>query len=160
MTSISSSSEIASLRQELLLRILFQNTIIQVLVVLFVLMAGLAILRPEQAGFVSLIFQIATLASALQWCHHGIRTRQIKQFLTLTASGETGLLWEDWLPANRPPSLLGSRWMISTKGVFLGLAMAMLGVDLILATAASFCGRLAAVLWLATAGFLLTNPKE
>ncbi|MFN7225584.1 MAG: hypothetical protein ACK4MS_16370, partial [Paracoccaceae bacterium] len=60
-----------------------------------------------------------------------------------------------------PRSLLGSRWMISTKGVFLGLQLAMIVLAWRMAPVADgIFVSFAAVLLLASAGFLLTNPKE
>lgn len=154
-------AEMATLRQELLLRIFLQNTLLQMMVVLFVTSIGLAIFRPDAAWAISLGYQAAALACALQWCHHGIRTRQIKQFLTLITPVGNVPSWESWLPANRPRSLLGSRWLISTKGVFLGLALAMMGFELAMAENSIAIARVGGFgLWLLTACFLLTNPKE
>lgn len=155
------SAEIAALRQELLLRILLQNVLLHLMLIIFVALAGLAILFPAAAWALDLAFQCATLAAALQWCHHGIRTKQIKQFLNGLAPDIAGLGWETWLPGARPRTLLGSRWMISTKGVFLGLGLAMMAAHLALpavVTAGAVTG--AAVLWLTSAAFLLSNPKE
>jgi hypothetical protein len=99
------------------------------------------------------------LAAVLQWCHHGVRTMQIKQYLLLIVPGEKG--WEHWLPANRPKTLLGSRWMISTKGVFLGLGLAEVWLAALLAPQFMLLPAvISAGLWLAAAGFLFTNPKE
>ena len=34
--------------------------------------------------------------------------------------------WETWLKDNRMPGLLGARWIISTKAVFVGSQLAMI----------------------------------
>ncbi len=153
--------EIASLRQEVLLRVFLQNIILQMVVVLFVTSIGLTVFRPGEVWAISLGYQTASLACALQWCHHGIRTRQIKQFLTRITPVGNAPSWEAWLPANRPPGLLGSRWLISTKGVFLGLSLTMIGLELAIADSPVVIARVGGIaLWLLTTCFLLTNPKE
>lgn len=153
--------EVSSLRQELKLRILLQNALLQILTLVFVVVAIVTALYPESALLLSFVFQCAMLAAALQWCHHGIRTRQIKQFLQCIDPAERRSGWEAWLPANRPATLLGSRWMISTKGVFLGLGAAMIGVG-VAASGDPAPAALATsvVVWGSGAFFLLTNPKE
>jgi hypothetical protein len=148
------------LRRELALRILLQNLLLILSLALFTAFAILALARPAVAWAAAAAHAAASLGAALQWCHHGIRTKQIKDFLLTLDSGHTDG-WERWLPANRPRTLLGSRWMISTKGVFLGLQLAMIGLawrttpesDVVFVSGA-------AGLLLVSAGFLLTNPKE
>jgi multisubunit Na+/H+ antiporter MnhG subunit len=148
------------LRRELALRILLQNLLLILSLALFTAIAILALARPEAAWGAAAAHGAASLGAALQWCHHGIRTKQIKEFL-LTLDGGHADGWERWLPANRPHTLLGSRWMISTKGVFLGLQLAMIGLALRMAPVLDgFFASVTAVLLLASAGFLLTNPKE
>ena len=148
------------LRRELALRILLQNLLLILSLALFTAFAILALTRPEAAWGAAAAQGAASLGAALQWCHHGIRTKQIKEFLlTLDCGHADG--WERWLPANRPRTLLGSRWMISTKGVFLGLQLAMIGLAWRMALVLDgFFVSVTAVLLLASAGFLLTNPKE
>jgi hypothetical protein len=159
MNDAPSSYEASSLRRELGFRILLQNTLLIVSVGVFAAFAAIAALAPGVAWPLALAHNSAILAAALQWCHHGVRTMQIKQYLLLIDPNEKG--WERWLPANRPKTLLGSRWMISTKGVFLGLGLAMVGFAAGLAPAFMLLPALiAAGLWLVTAGFLFTNPKE
>lgn len=149
-----------TLRLELSRRILLQNTLLLLSSVMFGLFFGFALIWPERAWMVSAAFSCLILAFSLQWCHHGIRTRQIKIFLIeFGYAGSSS--WERWLPANRPKTLLGGRWMISTKGVFLGLDLAIKLLALDLAPAVdSHAILLGSALTAATAGFLLTNPKE
>lgn len=151
--------EAASLRQELLLRILLQNTLLILSVAVFAAFFVVVAVAPATAWPLAAAYNTAIFAAALQWCHHGVRTKQIKQYLLLIDPAEEG--WERWLPANRPKRLLGTRWMISTKGVFLGLGLASMGLAAVLApTFMLLPTAVAAALWLASAGFLLTNPKE
>lgn len=148
------------LRRELALRILLQNLLLILSLALFGAFAILALAQPEAAWGAAAAHGAASFGAALQWCHHGIRTKQIKEYLvTIDTSHTDG--WERWLPANRPRTLLGSRWMISTKGVFLGLQLAMIGLTLrIAAVPDGFLIFVSVILLLASAGFLLTNPKE
>jgi len=155
------SVEVRSLRQELALRILLQNVLLQTLTLGFAILAAFATLNPGAAAVLCAVFQCAMLAAVLQWCHHGIRTRQIKQFLQGVDPAEQRDGWEAWLPANRPATLLGSRWMISTKGVFLGLGAAMIVLGTAIPDDPSLAPLVAsAAIWGASAIFLLTNPKE
>lgn len=148
------------LRRELALRILLQNLLLILSLTLFTAFAILALARPEAAWGAAVAQGAATLGATLQWCHHGIRTKQIKEFLLTLDSGHADG-WENWLPANRPRTLLGSRWMISTKGVFLGVQFAMIGLAWRMAPILDgFLISVTAVLLLASTGFLLTNPKE
>lgn len=157
--NVPSSIEAASLRRELAMRILLQNALLIISVVLFAALAAVAALAPGAAWALAVVHNTAILAATLQWCHHGVRTMQIKQYLLLIDPEEKG--WERWLPANRPKTLLGSRWMISTKGVFLGLGLATMGLATCLAPTFMTLPALASAgLWLVTAGFLFTNPKE
>lgn len=148
------------LRRELALRILLQNLLLILMLALFTAFGILALARPEVAWGAAAAQGAASLGAALQWCHHGIRTKQIKEYLLTIDNGQTDG-WERWLPANRPRTLLGSRWMISTKGVFLGLQLAMIGLALQTEPLSdAFLMFVSTALLLASAGFLLTNPKE
>lgn len=153
--------EIQSLRQELKLRILLQNLLLQMFPVIFAALAAVAALQPQTSAAVNFVFQCVMLASVLQWCHHGVRTAQIKEFLQeINRDGAHGK-WETWLPAHRPATLLGSRWMVSTKGVFLGLGAMMLLLDVMLTPQTGFLPLMASCLvWATGAAFLFTNPKE
>jgi hypothetical protein len=159
------SDEAAALRRELLLRILLQNALLILSLALFTAFAILTLLRPGLAWAAAAGHGAAGLGAALQWCHHGIRTRQIKAYLLMieadAGDGTHPQGWERWLPAHRPQTLLGSRWLISTKGSFIGLQLAMIVLALRVAPAIDPIPALAALgLALAAAGFLLTNPKE
>jgi hypothetical protein len=151
--------ELTTLRQELLLRIRLQNLLLMIAVGVFAAFAALGVTHPRYAWLAAAAQGGASLALALQWCHHGIRTRQIKQYLLVADPNPAG--WERWLPANRPPGLLGARWMVSTKGVFLGLGLGMMGIAAFLEPApAALPMTIAPALWAASLWFLITNPKE
>ncbi len=153
--------EIQSLRQELKLRILLQNMLLQGLPVIFAALAAASVLKPAASGALCLVFQSVMLAAIVQWCHHGVRTAQIKAFLQeLNPDGEYGK-WETWLPAHRPATPLGSRWMVSTKGVFLGLGAIFLALHMVVTPELNTPLLLASCLvWATGAAFLFTNPKE
>lgn len=155
------SAEVQSLRHELKLRILFQNILLQGLPIVFTALAVTATLVPSASSVLCLVFQCVMLVAILQWCHHGIRTAQIKTFLDeINPDGTLGL-WESWLPQNRPATLLGSRWLVSTKGVFLGLGLVMLVLDMSFSSPVRIGPFVASVLaWITGAIFLFTNPKE
>jgi hypothetical protein len=155
------SQDAVALRRELALRILLQNLLLTLSLSVFTAFAGIALVVPESVWAAAAAQGVVGLGATLQWCHHGIRTKQIKTYILIAESHDAGIGWENWLPANRPRTLLGSRWLISTKGVFIGLQTALI----ILATRIApepeiFWIIAAAVLLLLTAGFLLTNPKE
>ena len=154
-----SAYEVASLRQELLLRIALQNLLLIMAVLLFGVFVTAALIIPSRAWLCAVAMCCAIFALALQWCHHGIRTCQIKEYLMIADRNVTG--WERWLPANRPATLLGTRWLISTKGVFLGLAGAIMCLSAWLDPSPSWPLSAAAIaFWGSTAWFLSTNPKE
>jgi hypothetical protein len=151
--------EASSLRRELVVRILLQNVLLIVSVALFAAFSIVAALAPATSWPLAVACNAALLAAVLQWCHHGVRTMQIKQYLLQIDPDERG--WERWLPAHRPKTLLGSRWMVSTKGVFLGLGLAVAGLAALQAPEFILLPAvLSALVWFATAGFLFTNPKE
>lgn len=153
--------EIRSLRQELKLRILLQNALLQGVTVIFAALGAGAVLQPEASVALCLVFQCVMFAAVLQWCHHGVRTAQIKTFLQEINPDEELEKWETWLPAHRPATLLGSRWMVSTKGVFLGLGAVMLPLGLGVSPDIDILPLLASLLvWATAAALLFTNPKE
>lgn len=153
--------EIRSLRKELKLRIMLQNLLLQGLLVIFAALGAGVAIQPEASAALGLVFQCVMLAAVLQWCHHGVRTAQIKAFLQkINPDGAYGK-WETWLPAHRPAKLLGSRWMVSTKGVFLGLGAVMLLLGPGLSPDIAILPLLASLMvWTTAAAFLFTNPKE
>lgn len=153
------SVEMASLRTEILLRVMLQNALLMLSVTLFAVFAVAIAAMPRAAWILASAQNAAILGMALQWCHHGVRTAQIKTYLTRLHPSPSS--WEAWLPAHRPTTLLGSRWLISTKGVFLGLGFASVVLAARVAPGMQWAlAVLATGLWTASAGFLLTNPKE
>ena len=158
------AGDVAVLRRELALRIALQNLLLLLTVVVFCAFAITALVVPQAGWPAAAACGVAVLALSLQWCHHGVRTMNIKAYLMQIdpgagPDGDRG--WESWLPANRPRSLLGSRWMVSTKGVFMGTQGAMILLVWQLGTPPDPVFAAAALgLLLVSAGFLLTNPKE
>lgn len=151
--------EVESLRSELKLRILLQNLVIIVSIGLFALVVGAAVLSPAAAWPLAAVENVTLLAAALVWCHHGVRTAQIKKYLLLRDANENG--WERWLPESRPATLLGSRWVVSTKGVFLGLGAASMAIASFVSSEFESWALFASVgVWTASAIFLFTNLKE
>jgi len=151
----------AVLRRELALRILLQNLLLILSLAVFSGFAIFAMTVPQGAWAAASMHGAAGLAAALQWCHHGIRTKQIKDYLLSMDGGAGSNGWENWLAANRPKTLLGSRWMISTKVVFIGLQFAMMVLAVWISPSADgFFMTVSVVMVGATTVFLITNPKE
>lgn len=156
-------SEMEALRSELRQRAWLQNLGLLLQPPLLLAALSLALTRPGAAAAAFFIFIVGAGAVALNWCHHGVRTAQIKRYLLVLErryAGETG--WESWLPRHRIGGFLGTRWFISTKGVFMGSQAVALLTALRLGDLRSdaFLLLLSALATLATAGFLIANPKE
>lgn len=151
---------LAPIRTELLLRIVLQNLTLLIAAAGFAGLAALLVGLAAQAWPICSAYAALSLALLVQWCHHGVRTMQIKQYITLQEQADL-TSWEGWLPANRPDRLLGTRWLISTKGVFLGLqlAMAILAARLSPQTF-DFFTAVCAGIFVASVALLVTNPKE
>ncbi len=155
------AEDVMVLRRELALRISLQNLLLIISLALFTAFALLAIAQPVTAWAAAAAHGAVGFGATLQWCHHGIRTKQIRDYLLTIDGGEARGGWESWLPLNRPQTLLGSRWLISTKGVFIGLQLATIMLAFLLSpTIDGIFVAFATVLLLASAGFLMTNPKE
>lgn len=117
-----SIEEFRSLRQEILIRVIFQN----VLLVLCwcalgaVLAASYFAARPTPL----LIYSVLAVSAAAMWAHHGCRTAQIRTYLQSRLEpwlgGGEGPAWEQALEGMQFRSILGSRWFVSTKGFLLG----------------------------------------
>ncbi|MAM86256.1 hypothetical protein [Allohahella sp. A8] len=150
--------EYRALKSEMLLRIAIQNLTILCSVALFIPAALLIVIHSKHAGALALAYALANLALALQWCHQGVRQCAMKQAI-LTRDEDAGRRdsWEVWLPTQRPANLLGSRWFVSTKLVFMGLCAACLVLALNDFGLALVC---AGAVFATTIAALLTNPKE
>ena len=161
--SKSSENELSSIRRELLFRIGIQNLLLIAAVLLFFGMACCLVMKPQQLPLIAILHATISIALLAQWCHHGVRTMQIKKFILLTETARKDITWEEWLPKNRPRSWLGSRWAISTKGVFLGLQVMML-LPLTVEEPLTFWDHPYVIITLVILGvstwLLLTNPKE
>lgn len=125
--------EIAYLRKELLLRIAIQNCVLIMLMPLATTSFVLGLAWPARAEWAALAYVMASGMGALYWSHNGARTMQIAAYLRRQELEQVGQGWETWLKSNRYRGLLGSRWRISTMGVFLGsqvLVITLVGIGL------------------------------
>jgi hypothetical protein len=118
------AEEIRFVRREILLRIGIQNMILILLMPLLLLSIIAASALRSEAAFIALGYVGVAGMGALYWIHSAARTVQIKAYLRAVerAGGAAG--WEAWLAANPVRGALGSRWFISTKGVFVGSQIA------------------------------------
>lgn len=150
--------EYRALRTEMLIRITIQNVTVLGAVAVFITATSLMVIAPDQTGRLSFLQALATLALALQWCHHGVRQCALKKAI-LERDEQAGRAngWESWLPGQRPPSLLGSRWFVSTKAVFIGLTAASIGLAMP-DHGVTLWGAIAALIAMTAA--LLSNPRE
>lgn len=123
---MSLQEEYRALRQEVLLRILIQNMILLSLMPLLLAGVVAAASGPRYASEIALATVGATGMGALFWSHSAARTVQLKAYFRILESRTEGLGWENWLAQSRFRGILGSRWFISTKGVFIGSQVAVL----------------------------------
>ncbi|MBX3351820.1 MAG: hypothetical protein KF684_02705 [Phycisphaeraceae bacterium] len=133
MTTQHVDEDVSFLKKELILRMTLQNLVLIILMPLLMLSFVLGIDRPAFAAWIALAYVIASGMGALYWAHSGARTVQIAAFIRLQEDKRGHAGWETWLKANPFPRPLGSRWTISTKGVFLGsqlLVITLVGVVL------------------------------
>jgi len=154
--------EYRALRHELLMRMLVQNLLTVLQPLLLLGCYGLALTHPLQAPITALVFLFTSLAASAQWCHMGVRTVHLKTFI-MQSEERLGaeFTWESFLPGARPKSLLGSRWVISTKGVFLLVQGLAILIPSSLDIASSFWFLTIAICVLGASQWLLfTNPKE
>jgi len=112
------AAELASLRREIELRIVCQNAILLLLWIAFAVAAIWIAVAPV-GPLLPVAYALVAAIGAVMWAHHGARTVQIRTYL-LTVGEPAGSGWERWLGSHRFASRLGSRWFVSTKGVFLG----------------------------------------
>lgn len=142
-----------------MIRICIQNLLLILSALCLLVTVGIIASHANNAMVIGFANQCVLLCFALQWCHHGVRTKQIKAYLLLINPDSDG--WENWLPANRPTGLLGSRWLVSTKGVFIGLGASSIVSSSVIQVPFSLTPfALSLAVCTSTAVFLLTNPKE
>lgn len=150
--------EYRALKSEMLLRIAIQNITLFTTVMLFIPAALLIVIHPNLAGLIALAYATANLSLAMQWCHQGIRQCNLKQaVLARDKAAERQDSWEEWLPDQRPKNLLGSRWFVSTKLVFIGLSTGSITLSL---KDLGLANIFATIVLIITITALLTNPKE
>jgi hypothetical protein len=114
--------EFRSLRQEIVVRVVFQNVLLVSCWMAFggVLIAARSAARPD----LLLIYSVLSVSATAMWAHHGCRTAQIRTYLEAESEpklwGDAQRGWESALAQMRFRSLLGSRWFVSTKGFLFG----------------------------------------
>lgn len=130
-------AQFTSLRNEISIRIIFQNVLLCLTWCSLGLILASAVIcnRPE----LLLVHSVLGVSAAAMWAHHGARTAQIRSYLTSTVepalyrqshvqsegqpepSREPSSVhgWEFTLARMQFRSVLGSRWFVSTKGFFL-----------------------------------------
>ncbi len=114
-----------TVRREILLRIGIQNAILIFLMPLFLVAAVAQCAFRADAEIIALAYVGAAGMGALYWIHSAARTVQMKTYLKALEAAEPGSGgWETWLAQNPINGILGSRWFISTKGVFVGSQLA------------------------------------
>ncbi|TRW17624.1 hypothetical protein [Glacieibacterium frigidum] len=154
--------EYHALRAEIITRIRLQNVILMLLMPLFLAAALAMAVYPTTTRIMPLIYTIVCGIGGLLWIHHAARTTQIKYYLRLILEPRLrdGGGWERWHAANRVAGLLGSRWRISTIGVFIGSDLAMLGLAWLIAPEATAgSATLLTLAAIGTAAVLLLPPK-
>lgn len=113
----------SAVRREVDLRIAIQNLILLAVVVSAQVFCVLALMHRSDGVALSLIFGGAVQVSALIWGHNGVRHAQIRCYVVevieprMASAGEG---WEAFLEAVRPSDALGTRWRLSTYGIFCG----------------------------------------
>ncbi len=126
--------EFRSLRQEIVIRVIFQNVL---LVSCWMAFGGVLVAsRWSARSELLLVYSALSVSAAAMWAHHGCRTAQIRAYLEAKSEpelwGEAHRGWESALAQMRFRSLLGSRWFVSTKGFLLGsqaIVVALLALD-------------------------------
>ena len=152
--------EYTSLRKEILIRIVIQNALLITTTIAFLFISTISIYTPTVAWSFCVIFCLVSGSFALQWCHHGAGSVQIKRYIMSVEETRRASNWEAWLLDNPLNSFLGTRWVISTKGVFIGLQCAEIITSLISQPEPHYMLQLFAVLiLLVTTLLLFTNPK-
>lgn len=159
------AAEFVSVRKEIQTRIVLQNVLL-LLVWLATPSAMIAITAWPSASLVlAIAFDAFVTMGAAMWEHHGVRQAQLRTYLTAVLEprlfGGTGG-WEQHLASQRPRSVLGSRWWISTKGLLFG------SPALVAATAATTTAVGTTHLWLLVAagctsaalGMILHTPSR
>ncbi len=151
----------ATVRREILLRIAIQNTILILLMPLLLVSVVAACAFKADAEIIALGYVGTAGMGALYWIHSAARTVQMKtylQHLERLGHGQSG--WEIWLASNPVSGLLGSRWFISTKGVFVGSQLAAITVcGILLEGAKQELPLLVALLVTILTAVLLIQPK-
>ena len=137
------------LHAEYLARVLVQNLVLMLQLVLFTVIAISMAAWKESATGLAIAFAVESLAASVLWNHSGRRQVQIRAYLMEVAEpvlGNRFLGWEHFLQRRRIASRLGSMWRLGTIGVFCALPLAgtlLLGIlaspDFGAATATAAC---------------------
>jgi hypothetical protein len=148
--------EFLALRSEIELRIILQNISLMILYVVFVTLGTIQLLIQNMRFEIAVVFVVTVGIISLIWTHHGARTLQIKTYLAyvLEPRLRNGAGWEVWHARHRVQGVLGSRWFISTKGVFVGSQLVMIAEAWLLTPPATLLAKIS--LGLAVAGTVVT----
>jgi hypothetical protein len=141
---------------------MLQNFTLMALAPLLLAAVALMVAIPGQALVLALAHIVAAGTCGLIWSHHAARTTQIKYYMRLIVEPQfrTRGGWERWHATHRVAGWLGSRWRISTIGVFLGSQIAALGFGLLVTPANPLNPLvLLAVALIAGSALLLMPPK-
>lgn len=109
-----------ALRAEIQLRIAMQNLL---LIIFCCMLAALLIVSLVTREVLTLvILNVLAMICSSMWAHHMCRTAQIRAYMLSVI--EPALFeriegWESWLDKRHFKSILGSRWFVSTKGIFM-----------------------------------------
>lgn len=154
-------AEYQALRREIEQRIMIQNMSLLLLMPLLLLSVGLMVAWPDQAPVVMLAHLVSTGIGALIWIHGAARTTQIKAYFLLVLEPRLRPAdgWERWHARHRVRGRLGSRWRISTIGVFLGSDIATLMLAWLIAPAFPLLLLALAVGGIIVTAILLLPPK-
>lgn len=112
------------LHAEYLARILIQNLILVLQLVLFIGVEVCIAAIPNSAPTLAIAFSLESLVAAVMWTHSGRRQIQIRTWLLEIAEptlGNSRIGWYSFLSRRRIDSPLGAMWRIGTIGVFCSL---------------------------------------
>lgn len=123
------SSAVWEARREINIRIVVQNIIIMLQIVMIVGLTLASGLRPGNLSVIWFTGMVGSLMFGQAWLHSGIRHAQYRAFFCENLDRHLNsdfVPWETFLKALRPPGPLGSHWYISTKALFAGSHLSIL----------------------------------
>jgi hypothetical protein len=150
------------LKNEMIARILLQNCLLFMATGLFSAFVLAIILLSAHVWLLCMTYSVVSAAISVQWCHHGVRIAQLKKYIMIVERpNREQITWEQWLPENRPKTILGSKWLVATKGVLIGLQLYVILLSIYIAKEIDLALSLVSVLLLViTSTVIITNEKE